>query len=228
MICRISFSAFSDAVPGFIYARAKWRIWSICEGVNILICVAKSKECPSPCAYFPIWNILLSKSWRTFFFVFSKVSRVFSFFSGFSSIIWLWLGGIIASSKRYSYLSILSDNNASLLISYCMFLSLILSSIEMISFYIFSKTLFLKHSVLSDVRVATITKKIWLCSTFFVKIHKNFKVNIRWMIKCHFFLNIYFPCDFHNENCVQFSLTSVGTGKYDCVIKAVEMFSFLL
>ena len=212
MICRISFSAFSDAVPGFIYARAKWRIWSICEGVNILICVAKSKECPSPCAYFPIWNILLSKSWRTFFFVFSKVSRVFSFFSGFSSIIWLWLGGSIASSKRYSYLSILSDNNASLLISYCMFLSLILSSIEMISFYIFSKTLFLKHSVLSDVRVATITKKIWLCSTFFVKIHKVFKVNIRWMIKCYF-LNIYFAWNFHNQNCVQFSLTSFGTGK---------------
>ena len=49
----------------------------------------------------------------------------------------------------------------------------------MISFYICSKTLFLKHRVLSDVRVVTITKKIWLCGTFFVKIHKVFKVNIR-------------------------------------------------
>ena len=34
--------------------------------------------------------------------------------------------------------------------------------------------------------------------------------------------------DFHNKKYVKFSLTSFGTAKSDCVIKAVEMFSFLL
>ena len=56
------------------------------------------------------------------------------------------------------------DDNADIfaalrLISYCSFSSLILSSIAMISFYIFSKRLFLKHEGLSDARVASITEK---------------------------------------------------------------------
>ena len=59
---------------------------------------------------------------------------------------------------------ILPDDNAdifaaSLLISYCNFPSLILSSIVMISFYILSERLFLKREGLSDPRVASITKK---------------------------------------------------------------------
>ena len=72
------------------------------------------------------------------------------------SIILLWSDGNISS--------ILSDNNvdifaASLLISYCSFSSLILSSIAIISFYILSKRFFLKHEQLSDARVVSINKK---------------------------------------------------------------------
>ena len=48
---------------------------------------------------------------------------------------------------------------ASLLISHCGLPSLILSSIVMISFYVFSATCFLKRKGLSDARVASITKK---------------------------------------------------------------------
>ena len=47
---------------------------------------------------------------------------------------------------------------ASLLISYCSFSSLILSSLIMISFYILSEILFLKRKGLSDARVVSITK----------------------------------------------------------------------
>ena len=48
---------------------------------------------------------------------------------------------------------------ASLLISYCGFLSLILSSVFVISFYILSRKFFLKHKRLSDARVASTIKK---------------------------------------------------------------------
>ena len=47
----------------------------------------------------------------------------------------------------------------SLLILYCSFLSLILSSIAMISFYILSKRFFLKRKGLSDAILAKITTK---------------------------------------------------------------------
>ena len=68
---------------------------------------------------------------------------------------------------------------ASLLISYCSISSLILQSITMISFYIYSKKIFLKRKGLSDAMVASITKKEYgFCSIFFVKIHKIFKVDI--------------------------------------------------
>ena len=36
----------------------------------------------------------------------------------------------------------------------------------------------MKRKAFFDERVAPITKKIWFCSTFFVKIHKVSKVNI--------------------------------------------------
>ena len=48
---------------------------------------------------------------------------------------------------------------AFLLISYCRFSSLILSSIVMINFYILSERFFLKREGLSDARVVSITKK---------------------------------------------------------------------
>ena len=46
-----------------------------------------------------------------------------------------------------------------MLILYCIFTSLTLSSIVMISFYILSERFFLKRKGLSDARVASITKK---------------------------------------------------------------------
>ena len=71
---------------------------------------------------------------------------------------------IISLPVRYSYLSILPDDNADivaffLLVSYCTFSSLILSSVSMISFYILSERFFLKRKGLSDARVVSITKK---------------------------------------------------------------------
>ena len=71
------------------------------------------------------------------------------------SVVCLWLEGNSSAPVRYSYLSVLPDGNAdifpaSLLILYYSFSSLILSFV-MISF--------LKHEVLSDARVASITKK---------------------------------------------------------------------
>ena len=74
------------------------------------------------------------------------------------SIILLWSDGNIYLPVRYSYLSILPDENAeicaaSLLILYCSFSSLILSSVVMINFYILSTRFFLKRKEFSDVRV---------------------------------------------------------------------------
>ena len=71
---------------------------------------------------------------------------------------------IISLPVRYSYLSILPDDNADivaffLLVPYCTFSSLILSSVSMISFYILSERFFLKRKGLSDARVVSITKK---------------------------------------------------------------------
>ena len=81
-------------------------------------------------------------------------------------------------------MSILSGYNAEIfaaspLILYCSFSSLFLSAIVMISFYIISKKIFLKHEELSDARVVSITKKTWFCSTLSIKM----KVNIWWMMK---------------------------------------------
>ena len=65
---------------------------------------------------------------------------------------------------KYSNLSFFLDDDAdvfatSLWISYCSFLSLILSSIVMINFNIVSKRFFLKRKELSDGKVVSITKK---------------------------------------------------------------------
>ena len=65
------------------------------------------------------------------------------------SIILLWSDFNVSSPVRYSYLSILPDDNAdiftaSLLILYYSFSSLVLSSIIMINFYILSKIFLLK------------------------------------------------------------------------------------
>ena len=112
-------------------------------------------------------------------------------------------GTNIASPVRYSHLPTLPDDNAavfdaSVLMSYCNFSSLILSSIVLINFYILSKRFFMKHERLSDVRVASITEKIWLCCTCFMKINKVLKVYIWWVLKCDL-LKFLFVWNFHNE-----------------------------
>ena len=72
--------------------------------------------------------------------------------------------GNISSPIRYSYLSILPDDNAhifavSLLIFYCSFPSLIISPIVKIFFHTLSKKLHLKGEGLFDARVVSLIKK---------------------------------------------------------------------
>ena len=80
------------------------------------------------------------------------------------SIICLWLEGNISSPARYWYLSVFPENNAyifsaCLLIPYCYFSCLILSSIPITNFNILSRRLFLKPKGLTGARVASVTKK---------------------------------------------------------------------
>ena len=80
------------------------------------------------------------------------------------SIICLRLEGNISSPVRYSYLSIFPDINvyivaAFLLTSYCSFLSLVLPSVVIISFYILFRRFFLKRKGLPDAIVVLVTKK---------------------------------------------------------------------
>ena len=128
------------------------------------------------------------------FICFSKAFPNGEYVNFACSIVCFWLEGNISSPVRYSYLSIFPDDNAdifaaSLLISYCSFSSLILSSVVMINFYVVSKRFFLKLDELSNERVVSITKtRIWFCSRLFIKILKDLKVNIWWMIKWNFLL----------------------------------------
>ena len=102
--------------------------------------------------------------WSSIVFVcFSKAFTNGEYVNLDYSITLLWFEGSISLTVRNSYLSIFPDNNAdifvaSMLISYCNFPSLILSSIVMIGFYI-SERLFLKRKGLSDAKVLSITKK---------------------------------------------------------------------
>ena len=80
------------------------------------------------------------------------------------SIILVWSDCNIPLPVRYSYLSILAEEDtdifaASLLITNYHFSCLILWPIVMINFYILSKRLFLKRGELSDAKVVSITKK---------------------------------------------------------------------
>ena len=104
-----------------------------------------------------------------------------------------WYSGSVYSPIRYSYLYVLFDINADiftafLLMSHSSSLSLVLSSILIISFYILSRRLFLNRKRLPDARfdarVTWITKnEFGFAVHFFVKIHKALEFNIWWMIK---------------------------------------------
>ena len=112
--------------------------------------------------------------------------------------------GNISLPVRYSYLSVLLDDYvyifyASLLMLYCNFSCLILSSVVIINFYIISKRFFLRREELSDKRLVSITKKrIWFWSILFIKIHKVLKVNIWWMINRNL-SKFSFVWNFHNK-----------------------------
>ena len=103
-------------------------------------------------------HLFYKKLWSINFFslfVFQRlfVSRTYKLAC---SIIWLWLELIISSFVRYSYFSILLDDNAdifpaSLLISYCSFSFLV--------FTFFLKTLHLRHKRLPDARLVLLFKK---------------------------------------------------------------------
>ena len=89
--------------------------------------------------------------------------------------------GNVYSSVKYSYSSILIHENAdifaaALLISHYSFSAKIVSSVVVITFSILSKTMHLKHGLLSAGKIVSFTKKKWFCSTFFVKIYKVFEV----------------------------------------------------
>ena len=104
-------------------------------------------------------------SWSSIFFVYvSKSFPNIEYPNLACSVTLLWSGGSISSPARNSYLSIFLNDNAdifaaSLLASYYRFLSLILSSIVMISFFVLSIRFYLKRKALSDARVASKTKR---------------------------------------------------------------------
>ena len=75
-----------------------------------------------------------------------------------------WLEGIISSHARYSYLSVLPDHNADVFAAFVLiacfsFLSVILLSVVLITFYILSKRLHLNRKKLFEARVVSLTKK---------------------------------------------------------------------
>ena len=98
------------------------------------------------------------------FSCFSKASPKEEYTNVACSIILFWSVGNISSSVRQSFLLISPDYNAdiftaSMLISYCSFSSLILSSVVTISFHVPCKKLFLKCKELSDAKVVSFTKE---------------------------------------------------------------------
>ena len=121
---------------------------------------------------FNCFYLLFSLSFNCFFFV-SKSFPKGEYANLACYFICLRLEGNISLPVRYSYLSIFSDDNAdifaaSLLLSYCSFLSLILSSVVMIRFFILSVGFVLKRKGLSDARVASITKKDYCFAVHFL------------------------------------------------------------
>ena len=138
----------------------------------------------------------------------------------------------ISLPTRYSYLSGFPDDNAdifvaSLLISYGSFSFLIWSSIVMISFYIFSKILFLKRKWLSDARVSSVIKKEHGFLIYFLQRVLTCLKSIydRWL--CTIFGSCLLFGILIIKKCVVFSVTSFVTLEYDHVIKIRDMFSFL-
>ena len=97
----------------------------------------------------------------------------------------------------------------------------------MISFYILSKRFFLKRERLSDARLASITEKEYGFAIHFLqRFIKSFETTSNERLYAICLSSLSFGI-FLIKKCVVFSLTSFGTLKHDCVIKAREIFHFL-
>ena len=104
---------------------------------------------------------------------------------------------------------------SSLLITYCSFSNLINNSHDLL--HIYSKKSFLHLEGLSDGKVLSLTKiKYGSTVHFFINHYEIFKIN------SSLSLGIIVM-----KTSAKFSLTSLDTLKFDCVIKAIQMFNFL-
>ena len=107
-------------------------------------------------------QLVLFPDLQLFLFFFSNTLPKGEYVNWACSIILIWSDWNISLPVRNSYLPVLPVDNgyifaASVLISYCSFSSLILSSIVMINFNVLTKRFFPKHEELSDARVVSIT-----------------------------------------------------------------------
>ena len=114
-------------------------------------------------------------------------------------------GSNFSSPVRYSYLSILPDENrvifaADLLISYCNFSSLVLSSVVVTILYTSSSRFFQKCNGLSDGRVASITKHFFSLHFLYSTFLDTFQnLEILFFVKLHtcLCLLVSFQCIYH-------------------------------
>ena len=166
---------------------------------------------------------LVFLSLQLFLFVFRKT---------FQTVNKLLLEGNIFSPGRYSYLSALPDDRADIfaspvLISYCIFKSLISSSVFMVLLYIDSKGFFPKRNGLSNDKVLSLTKKEYGSTVYSLQILiKSLKsISDEWFIAI-WWSSLLFGI-FIIKWYAAFNLTSFGTLKFDCVIKTSEILSFL-
>ena len=143
------------------------------------------------------WNFKASFKFSTCFLPvgFLKLSLLYQ-----STLIRRWC---FFTCNIFSFISFPDDNNdifgASLLISYCSFSYLILPSIVMISFHIFSKRSCLKRKGLScEILVSFNKRKDGFAVPFFIKNHKAWFINVWRMIKL-FLLKLSFVWNFHNK-----------------------------
>ena len=140
-------------------------VFSGIASLTVNFCVIGFKTSKAPTCFLPYSSIVLV--------CFSNALLSEEHVNLVCYIILFWSDGNISSPVRYSYLPILPADNAdvftaSLLISYCNFSPLILSSNVMVSFYIVSTRFFLKHKRLYDERVVLITKKEYSFAVHFL------------------------------------------------------------
>ena len=116
---------------------------------------------------FTCFSLWCSVTFVCFSKAFSKVESL----NLVGSVIWLWLDGNISLPPRYSYLVIFLDDNADistafLIVLYCSFSSLILSSIVASNFYILLSSIVASNFyVLTQIFFLSRLKIIWCKSS---------------------------------------------------------------